>query len=76
MRTPLNGLLGSLELLGATDLKTGQKDLVTVMADSGQILLHHVNSVLDISKAEADRALIVQIEFDLDPTLSDHLTVA
>ena len=71
MRTPLNGLLGSLELLGATDLLGGQKDLVSVMASSGQILLHHVNSVLDISKAEADRAPDASIDFDLDRLIDD-----
>ena len=73
MRTPLNGLLGSLELLGATDLKTGQKDLVTVMADSGQILLHHVNSVLDISKAEADGISTATIDFDLDQLIDESV---
>lgn len=71
MRTPLNGLLGSLELLSATDLRGGQKDLIGVMATSGQILLHHVNSVLDISKAEADRAPNVQTAFDLDRLIED-----
>ncbi len=71
MRTPLNGLLGSLELLGATNLQGGQKDLVNVMASSGQILLHHVNSVLDISKAEADRASDILEPFDLDLLIND-----
>lgn len=71
MRTPLNGLLGSLELLGATDLQAGQKDLVRVMASSGQMLLHHVNSVLDISKAEADGAPVVQTDFDLDRLIEE-----
>ena len=71
MRTPLNGLLGSLELLGATNLRGGQKDLINVMAASGQILLHHVNSVLDISKAEADRASDTLEPFDLDLLIND-----
>jgi PAS domain S-box-containing protein len=66
MRTPLNGLLGSLDLLAATNLQDGQKDLINVMSASGQILLHHVNSVLDISKAEADRAPVARVSFDLD----------
>ncbi len=71
MRTPLNGLLGSLELLGATDMHAKQKDLVNVIGASGQILLHHVNSVLDISKAEADRGPELQIEFDFDQLIAD-----
>lgn len=71
MRTPLNGLLGSLELLAATELRAGQKDLVSVMASSGKILLHHVNSVLDISKAEADGLPVVQTDFDLDRLIEE-----
>lgn len=71
MRTPLNGLLGSLELLGATNLKIGQKDLVNIMSSSGQILLQHVNSVLDISKAEADLGPATLVNFDLDRLIDD-----
>ena len=66
MRTPLNGLLGSLELLGATNLGAEQTDLVNAMTSSGQILLHHVNSVLEISKVEADRLPDALVDFDLD----------
>lgn len=71
MRTPLNGLLGSLELLAASDLRTGQRDLVDVMASSGQILLHHVNSVLEITKAEADGAAEAGTDFDLDKLIDN-----
>ena len=71
MRTPLNGLLGSLDLLAGTDLRGGQKDLVDVMAASGQILLHHVNSVLDISRADADRGPDTPVPFDLDRLIAD-----
>ena len=71
MRTPLNGLLGSLELLGATNLRPAQKDLVNILASSGQTLLHHVNSVLDISRAEADRSSDIPEPFDLDLLIND-----
>ena len=52
MRTPLNGLLGSVEILGATALAPAQRDILEIIETSGQVLLHHVNSVLDISAAE------------------------
>ena len=71
MRTPLNGLLGSLELLGTSDLQAEQKDLIQVMSSSGQILLHHINSVLDIAKVEADRSPTLLVEFDLDQLIGD-----
>jgi PAS domain S-box-containing protein len=53
MRTPLNGLLGSVDILGATQLTGTQREILEVIETSGQVLLHHVNSVLDISSAEA-----------------------
>ena len=53
MRTPLNGLLGSVEILGSTRLDAAQREIVEVIETSGQVLLHHVNSVLDISSAES-----------------------
>lgn len=52
MRTPLNGLLGSLDLLKSTDLNDKQTQLSDMMQSSGQLLLHHVNDVLDISRLE------------------------
>lgn len=52
MRTPLNGLLGSVDLLGATPLTPVQRQILDVVESSGKVLLHHVNSVLDISSAD------------------------
>lgn len=54
MRTPLNGLLGSVDILGATRLAPQQREILEVIETSGQVLLHHVNSVLDISSVEAN----------------------
>ena len=71
MRTPLNGLLGTVEVLNATDLKADQKDMIAVMASSGQILLQHVNSVLNLSKAEAGFESAVMISFDFDQLIDD-----
>ncbi len=55
MRTPLNGLLGTLELI---DPKTrGPKDAayLQIIRASGQHLLHHVDTVLEVSRAEAGK---------------------
>jgi PAS domain S-box-containing protein len=53
MRTPLNGLLGSVEILGATPLQAPQREILEVIETSGQVLLQHVNAVLDLTRAEA-----------------------
>ena len=52
MRTPLNGILGSVELMRDTRLTEHQKDYVEAISASGAMLLQHVNNVLDISCAD------------------------
>lgn len=73
MRTPLNGLLGSLALLDDAALPRDQRELVAMMRISGQILLEHVNSVLDLSRAEAMPVAAVAQPFDADLLIEDCL---
>lgn len=54
MRTPLNGVLGALDLLKGTKLADQQEQLVEVMDTSGDMLLRHVNDVLEISRLDTD----------------------
>ncbi|WP_169308858.1 hybrid sensor histidine kinase/response regulator [Paracoccus gahaiensis] len=51
MRTPLNGLLGTLDLLKLTELDMRQHRYLNAMEKSGRMLLRHVNDVLDASRA-------------------------
>ena len=55
MRTPLNGMLGTLELMQDTSLTPRQIGLLEVMQDSGKLLLHHVNDVLNIARLESGK---------------------
>lgn len=55
MRTPLNGLLGSMQLLNDHQLTERQSDLLTRMRNSGAMLLGLVNDVLDLAKFEAGK---------------------
>lgn len=71
MRTPLNGLMGSVELLRDTDLGEDQRKLLEILSDSGNVLLGHVNSVLDIARAEAGEIQIAQTPFDLDRLVAE-----
>ncbi len=57
MRTPLNGILATLELLQATQLTEKQAKYLAMIEDSGALLLHHVDDVLDISKMESGSAV-------------------
>lgn len=56
MRTPLNGLLGSLQILrDQKDLTQAHADLLDRMQSSGALLLALVNDVLDLSKFESGK---------------------
>lgn len=70
MRTPLNGVLGTLELLADTELTPQQERFVDVMTSSGELLLEHVNNVLYISRIDAGKAQKAVQAFDL-PGLVD-----
>lgn len=73
MRTPLNGLLGSMDLMRDTALSSEQAELLRVMQVSGEGLLGHVNSVLDVTLAEAGDVQGGPAPFDLDQLVADCL---
>lgn len=53
IRTPLYSVLGTLELLSLTDLDGLQRQYVSRMEDSSQVLQQLISDILDISKIEA-----------------------
>jgi PAS domain S-box-containing protein len=53
MRTPLTGILGSIELLKQTKPSVEQNRYLNAMLVSGELLLHHVNDVLQLSSLES-----------------------
>ncbi len=70
MRTPLNGLLGSLDLLQSTPLDPKQAQFADMMQLSGRMLLHHVNDVLDISRLEGGSLATDFAPFDFEELVS------
>jgi len=65
IRTPLNGVIGMSSLLGTTPLNPEQRDFVATIQDSAKTLLSVVEDVLDISKIEAGKVILEEVEFDL-----------
>lgn len=53
MRTPLTGILGAIDLLEGTHPDHEQIRYLNAMRVSGELLLHHVNDVLQLSSLEA-----------------------
>lgn len=71
MRTPLNGMLGTLELLSDTRLDTRQRDYLRIMETSGTLLLHHVNDVLDISRLDSGKLEVDMRPFNLSNVVNE-----
>ncbi|OAZ48023.1 ATP-binding protein [Paenibacillus polymyxa] len=52
-RTPMNGILGMIEMLAASKLSPDQRQAIGVIRESASLLLNMINNLLDISKVEA-----------------------
>jgi two-component system, sensor histidine kinase RpfC len=65
IRTPLNGVIGMSALLSSTKLSRKQKDYSSTVNASAKTLLALINDILDISKIEAGKVTIENIDFDL-----------
>ncbi len=74
MRTPLNGILGVVDLM--RDSVTTEKDrhYLALLEKSGQVLLEHVNEVLDITAIEAQGITLNVAPFHLDPLLEELIS--
>ncbi|QAZ66477.1 PAS domain-containing hybrid sensor histidine kinase/response regulator [Solidesulfovibrio carbinolicus] len=63
IRTPLNGVMGMLQLLKLTGCEKERNDFIKLAYDSSERLLQLLNNILDISRIEAGRTVMVQEPF-------------
>ncbi|MDE1146911.1 MAG: response regulator [Azospirillaceae bacterium] len=66
IRTPMNGVLGMAQLILDTDLDGDQRVLAAAIHDSGEMLLSIINDILDVSKLEAGKVDLEEIDFSMD----------
>jgi len=71
IRTPMNGILGMVGLLLDTELSAEQTLYVDTVKRSGEALLGLLNDILDLSKIEAGRLDLEEIELDVSQIVSD-----
>ena len=65
IRTPLNGVLTMAQIMAAAgDLAPEQRERLEVIRQSGETLLTVLNDILDLSKIEAGRMELEDVEFD------------
>ncbi|AWU77670.1 uncharacterized protein C5L36_0D04010 [Pichia kudriavzevii] len=69
IRTPMNGIIGMTQLTLETELTQYQREMLSIVHNLANSLLTIIDDILDISKIEANRMTIEQIEFSLRTTI-------
>ncbi|HKY95765.1 MAG TPA: response regulator, partial [Kiloniellales bacterium] len=65
IRSPLNGVVGMLDLLSETRLDEEQRHFIEVAGRSSDHLLSVINDILDFAKLEAGRLDLEAVDFEL-----------
>lgn len=66
LRTPMNGVLGAAQLLGATRLEAGQREYLSIIRNSGDNLLSLLNDILDMTKIEAGKMTFEIVDVSIE----------
>ena len=64
IRTPLNGVLAMAQIMAMGEMAPKQRERLGVIRQSGEALLTVLNDILDLSKIEAGRMELEDVEFD------------
>jgi PAS domain S-box-containing protein len=75
MRTPLNGIIGMLELLRDSKLDTEQREYLDIVRNSSESLLKVINDVLDISRVESGKLELRPQVIVVDKFLRDFVSL-
>ena len=71
IRTPLNAIIGLTRVVMESPLTTEQRDYLRRVRNAGDRLLSLINDLLDMSKIEAGKLEIEQVDFRLREVLDD-----
>jgi len=70
VRTPLNGIMGMLQLAMQSQMPQELEDYLRTALESSRNLLRVLNDVLDFTKVDAGKMELLDREFDLDELLT------
>lgn len=73
IRTPLNGIIGTLQLVDLKQLSRDNRDYFDIVRRSSHSLLEIVNSILNVSKIEANETVVSKRRLDIRLLVSDVL---
>ena len=76
IRTPMNAICGMVELLLQSGCATGQNlehlNTIKVASDG---LLNLINDILDLSKIEAGKLELIEVDYNLSSTINDIINI-
>lgn len=75
IRTPMNGVLGMTDFLLGTELTPEQQEYAESIKRSADALLALINDILDLSRIEAGKLRLDNIDFSLHATISETASI-
>ena len=75
MRTPMNGVIGMLSLALETSSDPEERQQLLIAQNVAQSLVTILNDILDLSKIEAGKMTLDEIDFSLRETVEESLQV-
>ncbi len=70
IRTPMNSIIGFTKVMLKTPLTAKQKEYLTAIKMSGEVLTVLVNDILDLAKVDAGKMIFEQKPFKMDASIS------
>lgn len=71
IRTPMNAIIGLTAMVLNTELTPKQRDYLRKVQSSSHALLGIINDILDVSKIEAGKMELEEVEFQLDQVMGN-----
>lgn len=68
-RTPMNGILGFLDLLSQTDLSAKQLEYIDMISTSSKNLMKNIETLLELSQLQGGRLYVENHSFNLLPLM-------
>ncbi len=76
IRTPLNAIVGFSQALAKEDISGGAKDEVKEILNASTNLLETVNGILDISKIEANKIELLQVDYSTKKLINEIINIS
>jgi len=75
IRTPMNAVIGFADLLKETKLTKDQAEYVETICKSGELLITLINDILDMTKIEARKIELENVDFNLEHIVGNVLKI-